>query len=225
MQLKLAKPFSPKSDLRKVCEDAEANPIAVADALDQASRREWRDWLPETVRSFIGLTEDQVLQLDKAMAVQVVLTNPDVFEDWALFHHVAVVFNHRRANFEWVDPLSSLEMAWACHCIHRLDQNRHTLHPDLQKYVALTASFDGLLVFPWSNPEIVIPGNPLLEGLVDDDPPLVAEIKKLIAGGMLEKAELSEVDESHPVEAQAAKLLAAQTYINAQKSDDPGEYK
>jgi len=224
VQLKLAKPFSPKADLKKVCEDPEANPIAVADALDQASHSEWRDWLPETLREFIGLTEDQVLQLDKVMAVQVVLTNPDVFEDWTLFHHVAVVFNHRRADFNWVEPLSSLEMGWACVCIHRLDQNRHTLHPDLQKYVGMTAMLEGLLIFPWSNPVIELPDNKMFEGLVTDDEITVHEIKKLLAGGMLEKAKMSDVDESHPVEAQAAKLLAIQTYINAQKSDDPGAY-
>jgi hypothetical protein len=224
MQLKLAKPFSPKADLKKVCEDPEANPAAIADALDQASHNEWRDWLPETLRSFIGLTEDQVLQLDKVMAVQVVLTNSDLFEDWTLFHHVAVVFNHRRADFHWVEPLSSLEMAWACVCIHRLDQNRHTLHPDLQKYVGMVAMTDGLLIFPWSNPVVELPGNKLFEGLVTDDEITIREVKKLLAGGMLEKAKMSDVDESDEVEAQAAKLLATQTYINAQKSDDPGEY-
>lgn len=224
MQLKLAKPFSPKADLQKVCEDPEANPIAIADALDQASHNEWRDWLPETLRSFCSLTEDQVLQLDKIMAVQVVLTNPDVFEDWTLFHNVAVVFNHRRANFEWVDPVSYIELAWACACIHRLDQNRHTIHPDLQKYVGVIASAGGLVVFPWSNPVIEMPGNILFEGLVTDDEIVLRETKKLLAGGMLEHAKMSEVDEGDPIEAQAAKLLAAQTYINAQKSDDPGEY-
>lgn len=224
MQLKLAKPFSPKADLKKVCEDPEANPMAVADALDQASHNEWRDWLPETLRTYIGLTEDQVLQLDKVMAVQVALTNPDVFEDWTLFHNVAITFNHRRANFEWVDPLSPLEMAWACACLHRLDQNRHTLHPDLQKYVGMTAMLDGLLIFPWSNPAIELPNNPLFQGLVTDDETTVAEVKKLLAGGLLENTKISEVDESHPVEAQAAKLVACQAYIDAQKSDDPGEY-
>jgi hypothetical protein len=224
VQLKLAKPFSPKADLKKVCEDPEANPIAVADALDQASHSEWRDWLPETLRTFAGLTEDQVAQLDKIMAVQVVLTNPDVFEDWTLFHNVAVAFNHRRSNFEWVDPLSYIELAWACVCIHRLDQNRHTMHPDLQKYVGNVAMTDGLVIFPWSNPAIELPDNTLFEGLVTDDEVVLREIKKLLAGGMLENAKMSEVDESDPVEAQAAKLLAAQTYINDQKSDDPGSY-
>lgn len=224
MQLKLAKPFSPKADLQKVCKDPEANPIAIADALDQASHNEWRDWLPETLRAFCGLTEDQVLQLDKIMAVQVVLTNPDVFEDWTLFHHVAVVFNHRRANFEWVDSVSYIELAWACACIHRLDQNRHTIHPDLQKYIGVIASAGGLVIFPWSNPVIEMPGNMLFEGLVTDDEIVLRETKKLLAGGMLEHAKMSEVDEGDPIEAQAAKLLAAQTYINAQKSDDPGEY-
>jgi hypothetical protein len=83
---------------------------------------------------------------------------------------------------------------------------------------------EGLLIFPWSNPVIEIPDNPLFKGLATDDAAVIAEIKKLLMGGMLEKAKLSDVDEHDPVEAQAAKLVACQTYINAQKSDDPGEY-
>lgn len=224
MLLKLAKPFSPTADLKKVCEDPEANPIAVADALDQASRQEWRDWLPETLASFVGLSAGQVQQLDKIMAVQVALTNPDVFEDWALFNSVSVAFNHTRVNFDWIDPLTTLELGWTCVCLHRLDRNRHTLHPDVQKFVGTVMLADGLLFFPWSNPEISLPGNQLFRGLVTDDESLVNEVKKLIAGGMLEKASPSEVDEHDPLEAQAGKLVAIQAYINGQKPDDPGAY-
>ena len=222
--LKLAKPFSPKADLKKVCIDPEANPIAVADALDQASRREWRDWLPETLVSFIGLSADDVVQLDKVMAIQVVLTNPDVFDNWCLFYPVVTAFNHMRANFDWAEPVSFLQLAWACHCIHRLDQNRNALHPDVQKFVGVCIIEDGLVYFPWSNPPIEIPGNPLFQGLATDDTVILAEMKKLIAGGMLEHAKLSEIDERDPIQAQAAKLVAAQAFINAQKSDDPGAY-
>ena len=224
MQLKLAKPFSPKADLLKVCGDPEANPLAVSDALEQATRSEWRDWLPETLRTYIGLTEKQVAQMDKVMAIQVALTNPDVFEEWQLFHHLAVSFNHRRTNFEWMDMLSYIETAWACACLHRLDRNRHTMHPDLQKYVGMIAISDGLLFFPWSNPEIDVPGNPLFMGICPDDTTVLAAVKKLVEGGLLDKAELSEVNEHDPVEAQAAKLVAAQSYIHQQKSEDPGEY-
>ncbi len=224
MQLKLAKPFSPKADLKKVCEDPEANPVAVADALDQASQQEWRDWLPETLLSFIGLASHQVQQMDKVMAVQVALTNPDVFEDWTLFNSVSVAFNHSRVNFDWVQPLTSLELGWTCVCLHRLDRNRHTIHPDVQKLIGTTMMTEGLLFFPWSNPEITLPGNPLFQGLIEDDGSLVAEVKKLVADGMLEKAKPSEVDEHDPLEAQAGKLVAIQAYINGQKSDDPGEY-
>lgn len=224
MLVKSAKPFSPKADLKKVCDDPEANPIAIADALEQASRGEWRDWLPETISSFIGFTAAQVQQLDKVMAVQVALTNPDVFEDWALFSHVAGAFNHNRANFDWVEPHSYLQLAWACQCLHQLDRNRHTLHPDLQKFIASVCMLDGLLFFPWSNPVIEIPGNPLLQGLATDDTLILAEVKKLVDGGMLANTKPSDVDEHDPVEAQAGKLVAAQAYINAQKSDDPGEY-
>ena len=224
MLLKLAKPFSPQADLKKVCEDAEANPIAIADALDQASRREWRDWLPETLASYIGLAGHQVAQLDKVMAVQVALTNPDVFENWSLFNAVSTAFNHTQVNFDWVDPPSYMQLAWTCVCLHRLNQNHDALHPDLQKFVGICCMNSGVLYFPWSNPPIELPGNPLFQGLSTDDTVILAEMKKLIAGGMLENTKPSEVDEADPVEAQAAKLVAAQAYINAQKSDDPGEY-
>lgn len=216
--MKLAAPSSPTADLAKLAADPEANPIKLALELESASRGEWRDWLPETLRSFTGLRESDVAQLDKIMACQVVVTNPDVWDHWDLFLPVVIAFNHRRANFEWVDQPTFLELAWGVHCMHAVDKSAHTFHPDVCKFILTACMHDGLLLFPWSHPVLEVPGNPLLKGLatdLDEAAEVVTKLKKLIEHGLLEDAKLSDVDETDLFHAQAAKLVAAQEYINA----------
>jgi hypothetical protein len=230
LTLKAAKQFSPQTDLIKVCQNAEANPIAIANAMDEASQREWRGWLPETIRSYVGLRESDVQQLDKLMAVQVVLTNPDVFEEWTLFQHVLEAFNHRRVSFEWLEEPDYIEAAWAVHCIHRIDRNLHTLHPDVQKYIGCICIKDGLLVFPWSNPKIVPTTNELFMGLVPEEKEhakTIEGVEQAITNGLLDNNvpdEDLEVTDTNTLDVQISKILAAQRYFHMQKPEDPGEY-
>jgi hypothetical protein len=231
-ELKLAAPYSPAKQLKAVCADHEANPIAIATALDVASNKEWRDWEPETLRTFIGFGDEIVQQMDKVMAVQVAVTNPDVFEDWTLFQATVNAFNHHRCDFENLSPPSYIEAAWACVCLNKLAP--HIYSPEIIRYLAVLCWEAGLVYFPWSDPKIdmddqsraVLDGDRRggLSGLIRLDSALVVDVKSLWEGGAKDTSP-SAISELDPVHVQLAKLVAAQEWIRAQKSANPGDYK
>lgn len=190
--------------LKTLCKDQHAHPVVLARKMDEATGHEWRDWLPETIRSFVGLADADVQQMDKLMAVQVVLTNPDVADNWALFASVVPVFNHRRASFEWLDKPSTLELAWAVACMNQIQ--RREFQPGVIAYIHSVMMEAGLLLFPWSVPHVKA------EAPGTDE--LVAKLEAMWANGLGEVTG-SEIDERNPVQAAAAHIVACQDYIRA----------
>lgn len=195
--------MSATSRLVALARDPQASPMALGRAMDEATNREWRDWLPETISAFCSLGANDVQQRDKLMAVQVVLTNPDVADNWALFSGVVSAFNHRRSSFEWIDKPSLLELAWAVHCIERL--NPRTFGPGVLAFIQGVMLDDGLLVFPWSSPRIE----------VDVEPVARATLLQMWDAGMSEATGDDAIDNEDLVHAQAAKLVACQDFIRA----------
>lgn len=210
---------------RKVCRTPEANPLAIADVLDVATQRAWRAWEPETLRDLCGLTESDVQQLDKVMATQVALTNADVFEDWKLFHHVAVAFNHRRANFEWLDAISYLEAAWACTALRALNQ-RNVFAAGIDRYLTAICFEMGVLYFPWTGGEgLVVADLPWSRGLIEPWAGAMGrELQEIWGRGVLTELAPSSVDDNIPLHVQMAKLVNAQAYIRSQKPRAPEAY-
>jgi len=224
--IKIAKPFSPSADLRKVVHDPEANPLALADGLDQATQREWHGWLPEVVQDYCHLRDSDVQQLDKVLAVQVCLTNPDVFEDWTLFHHTTTAFNHRRVSFEWLDQLSVLELAWATTVIRALAPGL-VFGPGIRRYLGAVCLDAGLLVFPWvGGASLSLCTEPWSRGLVDPDCDTIAkQVQAAWEAGELQELAPSDVEHMDPLHVQMHDIVAAQAYIRAQKPRDPGSYR
>ena len=163
------------------------------------------------------------------MAVQVAMTNPDVFEDWHLFLPVCTAFNHRRANFEWVDQPSYLEVAWACVCLRGLE-GQHQFGPGVVRFIGAVCIVEGLVYFPWTGGE----GIHLCEGATGEwarglvDPELCklgGEVRTRWEAGELQELEPSDISEDDSLQVQLAKIVAAQAYIRAQKPRDPGDYE
>lgn len=190
------------AELKALCKQPHANPVVLGQKMDLSTGQEWRDWLPETVRHFVGLADSDVQQMDKLMAVQVVLTNPDIADNWTLFAAVVPVLNHRRASFEWLDQPSMLELAWAVACMNRIQ--RREFQPGVLGYIRARMLEDGLLVFPWSEPAVT----------TEFEPELTKRLETAWANGMSEVTG-SEIDERDPYQAAAAKMVACQDYIRA----------
>jgi hypothetical protein len=216
------------ADLKKLCAEPEANPLAIAKALDTATQYEWRDWEPAMLRSHIGLAADDSQAMDKVMACQVAKTNADVFADWHLFHHVATAFNHRRAHFEWLEPLSIPELAWACKVLRLLNVSQD-FGPGVLRYIGTTCVVEGLIFFPWTGGKGLHlceePHVSWTRGLVDADLCSIgSEVRKRWANHELQDLEYEDaVDDSDPLHVQIQKIVAAQDYIRAQRSADPGK--
>ena len=211
----VTKVATPRTDLKTLCRDPQANPILIAQALDDATSKMWRDWEPETIRDLVGLPESAVQQSDKIMAVQVALTNADVFDDWHLFHHVATAFNHRRASFNWLDMLSYIEAAWAAYVLRALNTGQ-IFGPGVLRYLTAISAHDGLVFFPW------IGGDGLNvcqsgKGWIDSGlQPLAEKVMKHWHDGGLRNLSSSEVDDKDLLEVQLAKIVNAQEYIRKQ---------
>lgn len=206
--------------LAPLLSDTEINPLRVADELDAATGKEWRDWLPEAIRDFVGLGEDDVQAMDKIMAVQVGLTNPDVFDNWKLFYACTIAFNHRRVNFSWLDKPSVLELAWSCEVLRGLNQQQN-FGPSVLRFIGAAMLDDGFAFFPW------IGGNGLTlcddengewaKGITDDRLcELGKRVRVLWEAGKLQDLEPSDVDDEDEFQVQLAKVVRAQAYIRSQ---------
>jgi hypothetical protein len=203
------------SDAIELCRRQHANPQAVAAALDAVTGKEWRDWNARMLATTLKLGVDDVQQLDKVLACQVAVTNPDVFEDWHLFHHVGVAFNHRRANFNWLDELALHELAWACVCLRAL-QPQTSFDKEVLKYIAANCTAQGLLFFPWIGGEGLNLLDPSLgiAGMFDAAlAPMVGRVKLMWSAGNLPE----KTSEDDPFQVQLAHLRDAETYIRAQE--------
>ena len=170
------------------------SPASLVRFLDEATGKEWRDWLPESIDQFFGKLSTQ--QLDYVMACQVAVTNADVFEDWPLFHHCAVAFNGRRCNFGWLDRISYMEAAWACEVLKELAPG-HDFGPGVIRYLRAICTHDGLEQFPWIGGGGII----LTGGLPAATLEAVKELKP------------SEIDEEDPHAVQLLKLICGYEYI------------
>jgi hypothetical protein len=198
-----------------LCHRQHANPQAVALALDTVTGKEWRDWNVRMLAASLKLEPGDVQQLDKVMACQIAVTNPDVFEDWHLFHHVGVAFNHRRANFNWLDELTLYELAWTCVCLRAL-QPQTAFDKEVLKYIAANCTTQGLLFFPWIGGEglnLLDPGLDI-SGMFDAAlAPTVERVKLMWSAGNLPE----KTSEDDPFQVQLARIVEAETYIRAQE--------
>lgn len=207
--------------LKEAVKQQTANPLTLASLMDEATSREWRDWLPETVREFVKLGDSEVQQLDKLMAVQVALTNPDVFETWPLFLSCVVAFNHRRVNFEWLDKPSILELAWGCTVLNKLAPGG-SYGPEVLRCIGAAMIEDGLVFFPWTGGDGYALGEgpgEWAKGLIDEE--TVSELVKAVRAswrsGELTDLEPSEVSPTNAFHVQLRELVAAQSYIKEQQ--------
>lgn len=200
------------SDLIKLLADPLCDPRELGPALDAASNKEWRDWLPETLRHwYSGAPAGH--NHDKVMAVQVIYTNPDVWEDWHLFLPVCAALCHRGANFTDFEPVTTAEIAWACTCLKALDST-HDFHDSTRKFIAMTAIDDGLIVFPWAGLDLSI--DPTCRGLCAQDAQAVElahNVKSAFDAVPGFPPDQVVHDPLNPVETTLARLFALRSYV------------
>lgn len=224
--VKLARGVPDLAALKTLVHTSETNPLAIADAMDTATQKEWRGWDPVSLWDYLETPEDDIAQKDKILAVQVALTNPDVFEDWQLFSHVNSAFNHRRCDFEWLQECSPLELAWTCSCLRALSRNQ--FGPDVLRYIGAVCAEDGTTYFPWTGGDGILfcedPYREWFRGLVDPvNCEIASRVREHWKSGALAELAPSTVNESDPFHVQMAKVVAAQSYIRAQRQRDPGD--
>ncbi len=196
------------------------SPVRVARVLDEVTKKQWRDWEPETLADHYDLSEDDVQQRDLLMACQVAVTNVDVFSDWQLFLSCCIAFNHRRVNFEWLDKPSYLECAWACMALRELRPNTE-FGPGVVRFILSVMLEDGLVFFPWSGGDGIALDDgetgKYVRGLHDCQE-LAKDMRKVWQAGAIkgaDPAELPDVNEKDPHHVQLAKLMNGIAYIRA----------
>ena len=201
------------SELTQLLADPQCDPRELAPLLDDASNKEWRDWLPETLRHWYE-NMPAGHNHDKVMALQVVLTNPDVWEDWHLFLPVCTALCHRGSNFTDFEPATTAEIAWACTCMKALD-NAHDFHDSTRKFIALTAIDDGLLVFPWAGLNLAL--DPTCRGLCAQDSQAI-DLAHLVQSAFDAvpgfPPDTVTHDHLNPVETMLSRLFALRSYVD-----------
>jgi hypothetical protein len=188
--------------------DSAVSPVRIAEHLDTATHRHWRGWELETIQQYLATKNTQAL--DKIYATQVVLTNEDAFTDPFLFGHVAVAFNNRRCNFNWLDVPSYLECAYACHLM-RLMNNKHVFGPAVLKFLSIICHDAGVLFFPWIGGEGL--DTTRLLWIKDEHAETITQLKKMWIDGIFENLTSSDVDDTNILHVQMAKIVNAQDYI------------
>lgn len=202
------------TDLLKLLGDPTCDPRELGPALDDASHKEWRDWLPETLREWYP-KDPAGNNHDKAMAIQVVLTNPDVWEDWPLFVAVASALCHRGADFTALEPPTTAELAWACTCMKALNTT-HDFHDSTRKFIALSAVHDGLLIFPWAG--LNLAEDPCVRGLCSQDAQAVElahQVQSTFDAVAGSPADDVTHDETSAREASLARLFTIRSFVEA----------
>lgn len=202
------------ADVKNLCGVENPNPLKIVPAFDTATSKAWREYEPGELVIAAGIKHDDVRREDLVSACQVAITNPDCFDDWHLFHHVATVFNGRRASFEFLDAISYIEAAWACHVLKTLNPV-HEFGLGVQRYIAALCLHDGVIFFPW------IGGKGLnlctfypVKGLLEKSLCKIADdIQEKYASGVLSTLESSDVDDKDPLHVQLAKIVNAEEYI------------
>lgn len=190
------------------------NPIAITRAFDSETGKAWREYEPEELAARAGVPTVQSYLYDLVMACQMAATNPDCFDDWHAFHHVATVFNHRRASFEFLDALSYIEAAWACTVLRTLNP-RHEFGLGVQRYVSALCMHDGVLFFPWIGGAglNLCTFYPLMGMLDSKSTEIVDDVMGQWKSGQMEDVAPSDVTDTNAVHVQLAKLVSGQEYI------------
>lgn len=191
--------------------DPYCDPRTLAVALDDSSGAEWRDWLPETLKQWYPV-EPAGANHDKVLAIQVVRTNPDVWEEWTLFMAVAAAFSHRTPRFDFLEPVTTAEAAWACTCMKSLAQG--TFSDSTRRFLLALAYEDGLYVFPWA--ELDLTKEPVLKGFVPQDEEaqdIARRVASTFASTTDVPPEFITYDRKDTVESMLERLFSIRAYI------------
>lgn len=200
--------------VKSLCGGEILNPFSLVRVLDSTTDKLWLSYEPEELTRIAGISADNIFQQDFFACLQIIRTNPDCFDDWHLFHHVATVLNHRRASFEFLDAITYIEAAWCCTVLLELNPS-HEFSLGVKRYISALCMNDGLLYFPW------IRGDGLdlttfypLKGLIDNNlSSVVAKVKEAWNSGALKSVSPSDVDDEDVFHVQCAKIVNAEEYI------------
>ena len=181
-------------------------PVELANKLNVSTQREWLEWVPES------LNKDGK-DLDLAMAVQVALTNPDVFDTWHLFNAVVIAFNGRRVNFEWLDKPSLKELAWGVSQLQKLAPS-HAFSEEVRRYIGCIMMEEGLVYFPWC--DLDLGKEEWCKGLCDVGD-LGTKVKAMW-DGVKDVDKIEDVDATKPLHVQLDLLVRCVEYIKEKNS-------
>jgi hypothetical protein len=186
-----------------------ADPVRVGADLDLQTRREWRDWLPETLRDYTELHDEADPRFEKVMACQVALTNPDVFDTWPLFVTVTAAFNDRLPSFRHLDVPEVAEVAKTCKCLRAMAP--HDFSETLHRFVGVLCAESGLLYLPWMPLRLwEVEG---LAGLYDGNAELGKRVAHAWDSGALQVVEDSQTEDTDPLAVQCRMLIAIRNYL------------
>lgn len=203
------------TDVRKLCACEIPNPIKLAQSFDHATNKAWREYEPDELYAAGDIKADDQYRKDLLCACQMAVTNPDCFDVWHAFHHVATAFNNRRASFEFLDAISYMEAAWACTVLRTLNPY-HDFGLGVQRYISALCMTDGVLFFPWvSEGGLDLCTFYPLMGMLENDKlkSVMNTIKDKWKSGALSTLAPSDVNDSDVAHVQMAKIVNCAEYI------------
>ncbi|NIP67379.1 hypothetical protein GWN63_04850 [Candidatus Bathyarchaeota archaeon] len=177
------------SNLIGLLEEEDANPIKIMLVLDQVWEEDWRQWEPETITQ--TLEQDGVdvarVNLDKIMALKVLMNTTEFWESPRTFEKVCLAFAGRMVDWGHIQEPRVHDIA-ACVALVERYIAEHEFSDDVATYVAGCAVRDGYVLlppvlsfaqFPFSNElafsmgdDVLDVQNQLMDALEEDgDPP------------------------------------------------------
>lgn len=137
------------SSILSLLEEADANPVKIMLVLDQKWGTEWKGWEPETITQMIkdeGVEVSKV-NLDKIMAIKVLVNTGEFWSNPRTFEKVCLAFSSRMVDWGVVQEPRVHEIA-ACVALIERYIAEDTFSDTVAAYVAGAAVRDGYVLLP-----------------------------------------------------------------------------
>lgn len=190
--------------------DEKINPFDLKSVLDSELSEEWLLWLPETIRGSVSISQ---INMEKAMAIQSVMTNPDTQNDQDAFENCCTAFNNDIPVWGVIEPLSEEELCWGCMVIRALNP-LFVAGDRVLAYCMACMEQDGLIWNPWLDVSIISDHMRDFRFLTQVENTVKSKWN-IIKHMPIERLSQVEFQDNDEVEQQLEKLVKIRIYIEA----------
>ena len=129
--------------------DPESNPIKIMLEMDDRWQKDWIEWEPETI---IQTSEKEGIDvpkvnLDKIMALKVIINTPEFFESARAFEKICVAFSNRIVDWGTVQSIRVHDISSTIALVLRFLKDEK-FSDDVSAYIAASAIRDGYIILP-----------------------------------------------------------------------------